>query len=965
MNTRALLPGSAFPRKTDFLLRLLSLLAFLSLAGQALPQSAKVLFEDDFSSNTINPDWYKPAESFFEGDKGGIHAEPGDGVMRFAETTTQWPGSTLRIKESFEATTGSPVALHIDRVKAALQGAGSRSALWVFDETESRYILFADIWRRGWYYNRNIREPRNAPTWPGIRIGAFDGKNDGLLHTMSMVADGWTVKLYLDGELGTEVEFPFSPVIFRFGSYARANGGTADTVWDNLRIEHPKIERSGRAAFTETELVLMAGGPPGEITVALSQGANAENPVTVHLASGDSRIATASGSQDRRLSIVFPAGGPESMKVPIDGLSAGSTQLSLSSSDLLVAAGTVRVTVMERFGGFGEVLSFNTGDWRRSSENLRDWEDRNREFRSNSSPIWERGFPHNPMPKTLRIGHGSLSTNYWSGDWAWTQDSFLATPDINLVAKVDRVSVEANSASRSGIFLSNSDRSRYLFFSQQYKDGINSEAATWHVNVNPGSPSGTGTVIPAFSGMDCNGTYRLGLVADGSMVEVSLDGVPGGRFPFPVSSGIRFGIGTYGQSETERSGDYVLARFANASVSYALPCIRLESPSPSITLGQSGEMTVSVPLLAADREVRVALASSDPSVAVPAGASGSSLDLVFPAGSPRSRTVAIEPRGIGSAVFSLSGGLDGTCLGPPADLRVHPRPEVLLSDGFDGTQLDAGLWQIESASFNQSGRAKPGPDSSVSLADGRLRIHVEVEAPLWPGLAAFTRETFSASDSEPLTFSVERSLVDFVLAAGASSESRTGIWARSGDQYIFFSDHTTHDGRDFGWRYNRSGGADENEISGDGINIRAFDGEPFDDRGSHLVSMVLDGATARLYLDGVPGPWLPFPHAEDLAFGIGAYADDIGPSDAEGDIVGNQTIGLFDNALVTGGRAAAEPAGIAAVSLSRGSLAIEWSGRALEQADAVTGPWTPIAGAVPPSFSLPAGAGARFVRAVP
>ena len=327
--------------------------------------------------------------------------------------------------------------------------------------------------------------------------------------------------------------------------------------------------------------------------------------------------------------------------------------------------------------------------------------------------------------------------------------------------------------------------------------------------------------------------------------------------------------------------------------------------------------------------------------------------------------MAIEPRGIGSAVFSLSGGLDGTCLGPPADLRVHPRPEVLLSDAFDGTQLDAGLWQVESASFNQSGRAKPGPDSSVSLADGRLRIHVEVEAPLWPGLAAFTRETFSASVSEPLTFSVERSLVDFVLASGASSESRTGIWARSGDQYIFFSDHTTHNGRDFGWRYNRSGGADENEISGDGINIPAFDGEAFDDQGSHLVSMVLDGTTVRLYLDGVPGPRLPFPHAEDIAFGIGAYADDIGPSDAEGDIVGNQTIGLFDNALVTGGRAAEGPAGIAAVSLSRGSLVIEWSGRALEQADAVTGPWTPIAGAVPPSFSLPAVSGARFVRVVP
>ncbi len=952
MNTRALLPGSAFPRKTDFLLRLLSLLAFLSLAGQALPQSAKVLFEDDFSSNAIDPDRYWPVESFFEGGEGAIHIEPGDGVMRFASATTQWPGSALLIKESFEATEASPVALRIDRVKEAGQGAGARSALWIFDETESRYILFADVWRRGWHYIRDIREPRNVLTGAGLRIGAFDGKDDGLLHTMGMVADGSTVKLYLDGELGAEVEFPFSPVLFHFGSHARANTDTAETVWDNLRIE-----RLGRASFTETELVLMAGAPPGEITVALPQGANAETPVTVHLASGDPRIATASGSQGRRLSIVFPAGGPESMKVPIDGLSAGSTQLSLSSSDLLVAAGTVRVTVLERFG---EVLSFNSGAWRGNRDTLGDW--KLGPFYWTHRLDWEIGRRPGPQAlKRLRIETWN-TTNSWGGALASTrEDSFPATPDINLVAEVDRVSVEANGTSRSGIILTSADRSRYLFFSQQYKDGIDSGAATWHVNVSPGLPSGTGTVIPAFSGMDSNGTYRLGLVADGSMVEVFLDGVPGGRFPFPVSSGIRFAVGAYGQSK----GDYVLARFANASVSYALPCIRLESPTPSITLDQSGEMTVSVPRLAADREVRVALASSDPSVAVPAGASGGSLDLVFPAGSPRSRTVAIEPRRLGSAVFSLSGGQGGICLGPPADLRVHHRPEVLLSDGFDGTQLDAGLWQVESASFNQSGRAKPGPDSSVSLADGRLRIHVEVEAPLWPGLAAFTRETFSASDSEPLTFSVERSLVDFVLAAGASSESRTGIWARSGDQYIFFSDHTTHNGRDFGWRYNRSGGADENEISGDGINIPAFDGEPFDDRGSHLVSMVLDGATARLYLDGVPGPQLPFPHAEDIAFGIGAYADDIGPSDAEGNIVGNQTIGLFDNALVTGGRAAAEPAGIAAVSLSRGSLVIEWSGRALEQADAVTGPWTPIAGAVPPSFSLPAGAEARFVRVIP
>ena len=54
-------------------------------------------------------------------------------------------------------------------------------------------------------------------------MAVFDGDafDDGGLHTMSMVADGQTVKLLLDGIEGAEVQFPFSPVIFQFGSYAR------------------------------------------------------------------------------------------------------------------------------------------------------------------------------------------------------------------------------------------------------------------------------------------------------------------------------------------------------------------------------------------------------------------------------------------------------------------------------------------------------------------------------------------------------------------------------------------------------------------------------------------------------------------------------------------------------------------------------------------------------------------------
>ena len=48
-----------------------------------------VVFQDDFSSNTIDPAKYQPDAPFFEGGMGDIHAEAHDGVIEFVKTTTQ------------------------------------------------------------------------------------------------------------------------------------------------------------------------------------------------------------------------------------------------------------------------------------------------------------------------------------------------------------------------------------------------------------------------------------------------------------------------------------------------------------------------------------------------------------------------------------------------------------------------------------------------------------------------------------------------------------------------------------------------------------------------------------------------------------------------------------------------------------------------------------------------------------
>jgi hypothetical protein len=59
------------------------------------------------------------------------------------------------------------------------------------------------------------------------------------------------------------------------------------------------------------------------------------------------------------------------------------------------------------------------------------------------------------------------------------------------------------------------------------------------------------------------------------------------------------------------------------------------------------------------------------------------------------------------------------------------------------------------------------------------------------------------------------------------------------------------------------------------------------------MKVVVNGATAKLYLDNVLGAEVPFPFGQDLTFGIGTYVA------AATDIA----TGRFDNVLISGGSA--------------------------------------------------------------
>lgn len=898
---------------------------------ETIVRQSSIVFQDDFKSNTLDPAQYQADSPFFEGGKGDIKGVAQNGTVEFTGTTTQqwWSGATLRVVPKFEASEESTLTVSIDRVRESGKGSASRSALWIMDETMTRYVLFADVrGEGGWRFNRKIGEDGDVPTGGGTDIAAFNGVtfDDGGLHRMSLIADGKTVKLLLDGNQGAEVKFPFSPVVIQFGSYARANNDTAGTVWDNI-----KIESAGGAGFSPRSASARVGTTSPPITVKIPAGLNATAPVNVRIVSADPAIAVPDGGTEGRLNLTFAAGAPNTQSFRVRGVSLGGTQFgvegdvaSTTSLSVAIISGP-GVQLEDSFAG-----ALDTAKWRVNNAGFE---------------VGTGTYTVAASDGALRI-EGSGESDFWSGASVKSVKSFQATPDLNLMVTVDRNEIASTgTAGRTGVFLTTADRSKFVFFGQNFGE------TGWSVNVNPGSRTGGGVSIGAFDAFDAEvGKFAVKMVADGSSVEVFLNNVSGGRFPFEVSSGIHVEIGTYARA----TGDAITATFDNARVENVLPCITSSPASVSQTLADSGKsINLTIPQLLNDAAtVTVTVTSRNPEVAVPAGAVNGVLTLQFAAGGPNARSIAIQPAGLGSTVFEIA-STPSVCVSGSVSVEVVAVPRVLLADDFSGNSVNAAYWIKDETAF-ESGTATP--ESEISIENGQVKFNVIAESSLWPGLALNTANKYSASATEPATFEVDRNLLEFDLVTGTSAEQRSGVWVREpGGNFILFGEHVAHDGRNFGWGYNKQTGAADDNPTGNAANIAAFDGGTFDNQKKHRIKVVANGTTVKLFLDGVFGAEIRFAHTSNLTFGIGAYADE----------TRNVTRAFFDNALITGG-SVPSVGRFTDFTASGGNVTIRWAGSGTLQSTDSLSPakWTDVTPApAGGTFTLPAAqANSKFFR---
>lgn len=894
----------------------------LLLASVLHAQVTNVLFSENFSGNTIDPAKFTRATPFFEGGVGEFDVTQHDGVIEFTGTVSQqwWPAATLQLNPVFRASEETNIVISVDRVSEAGFGTASRSMLWILDPATNYFVLFADVRAEGgWRYNRKIGVAGDVPTGSGTEITTFNPYEDLGLYNMKMVANGKNVRLYLDDLFGAQVNFPFSEFVFQFGTAARANGDTADTIFDNL-----KVEAVGTVTFSTTALRLGTGQTATGIVVRIPPGANATTAVPIRVVSSRPAVANTVGATGGTLTLNFPAGGPNTQTIDIQALSLGASRFTLTNDVGLLIGNQLDVTVVS---GPGVLL---TEDFASGAVDPAKWFVSTQGFEGGSGV-----FDVKQAGGRLTIS-GYVDTDYWPGASLKTTNSYTASEDLLLSFEVDRVAIDPlsldeftpSTAARTGVYITTDDRSQYVFFGQNLGEN------GWQVNVNPGSPTGSGINLPAFDALDQDtNSHRLKLLSDGKTVEVFLDGQSGGRFDFANTAFTYFEVGAYARA----FGDAVDGVFDNVKIEHVLPCIKVDPPDVSAEQGSSSTLVkVTIPRLLNAVTTKVTITSRNPAVAIPEGAANGALTLTYATGTTNVQSFKVVAVGVGTTTFDVTND-QGACVAGGINVTVTPPPLTLLSDDFSGTTLNGSRWRVDPTPLVPEGVATA--DSAVSLVEGVLTLAVTGEVTGWPGFAVLTVSNYTAEATRPVTFEVDRTKLNYTLVTGTSAKQRTGLWVtdETRSRYVFFNEYKTHDGSAGGWEFARViGQAGDGPLALDGAasTIAAFNTPQFNDGGRHRLKAVANGSTVKLFLDDVPGAEVPFPVASGIVFGVGAYVR------AATDVMS----GLFDNALITQPGAAVERPRLS-IARQGNSVTLTWTGAGtLESAEALTATtaWAPV-----------------------
>lgn len=828
----------------------------------------QVLFTEDFSGS-LDPAKWRTSNQPFESGITDITATSGGGYLTFSGTDTAgwWGGASVVTIPSFKASPETNLVFEVDRASEYGTGTASRSGVWITDANRQNFVWFGDNRGEGnWRYNRRIGAEGDNPTGSGTAIPAFADAafTDLGSHRIKMIANGQSVKLYLDDVFGAEVDFPFSEgIVFEIGAYARAVNDTAGAYFANTSVRaEQSLIFANKTGTIQNRAQVLVGETSTNITVKIPAGLNASSPFTVRVITSDPSVVVPVGAVGDTLTVTFASGAPGLKEVPVKALKNGAATLTAQNdADVLIGNSLI---VFVPYGSAGVILadtfsgpSYDTTKWELNPQGF------------------EAGVGN--MTVTTADGqlkmNGGLAQQYWGGVSLKTVQDFVATKDMRLVFEIDRVALRyTGTAARTGVYITTSDRSQFVFFGQNLGE------TGWAVNTNPGNPTNGGTAITAFAGMNDGQPHKLRLEADGTGVDVYLDGVYGGRFGFPVTTGIRFEVGAYARAE----GDTAEAAFDNVQISSEYSPITATASIVTASNQTDQQVTVTVsPSMLLAGSATVTVTSQNPGVAVPTGSVSGQLTLTFPTGGSNSQTFAVTPVAVGTTTFELASG-QGVKVANNVQITVTESLYTLLSDDFDSSSLSS-KWKLDERGLERLSTFTNG--SYVAISNGAANIHVvaagigETADMWWGGMGLTTVQTFAARPTAPVSFEIDR-----LAHSGTGAERRTAILISDANRqnWVMFSDNDLNGG----WVVDTSAGTLRQVNTG----IAAFTAASFRDSGLHRMKLLANGSTVKIYLDGVLGAEVPFAVAQDIVFSLGAYARSYPDS----------VTASFDNAQIVG-----------------------------------------------------------------
>jgi hypothetical protein len=675
------------------------------------------------------------------------------------------------------------------------------------------------------------------------------------------------------------------------------------------------VETVGLEAFDPTSVTLVSGQTVSNVVVRIPAGVNNSQAVQIKVTSDTPTVAIPVGAVNGTATLTFPAGGTNKQALSIQATGLGGAVFSLTNSLNMGTVNSLNVVVLQPAG------VRLTDDFSGASLDQTKWQ-------INTNGFEPTGIGTYTVTQTggqLVISGTTDQQSYWPGASIKTVTPLTATPSLPLSFEVDRVSIDPtqdgttlDSGARTGVYITTADRSKYVFFGQDVNE------TGWEVNVAPGATAtGSGTTVSQFASVTDYGSHHLQLLADGSQVEVFLDGKSGGKWAFPVSAGIYFEVGAYARQATP-SVDAVKGVFDNVKIQNVLPPIEVTPSSIEAVQGvNTNSLEITLPPLRTSA-INLTITSQNPSVAVPQGAVNGALTIPVPPTAPNVQSVNLVAVGPGTTTLNVTND-QGLAVLNGVSVSVLSPPSTLLSDDFSGTTLDTSKWVVDTSPVTDTGVLTT---NSVTVANGVVEINLTIDLD-WAGEAVLTKSNFTASATSPVDFDIDRTKMEYVLTGGTSAREQTGVWIKAINggttNYVFLSDYDTHDGTAAGWLYNVvTGGTNDVPFTTLANIIPAFGGASFNDLGNHHVKVRADGANVKLYLDGVLGATIPFPFATGLTFGFAAYAN-------FSNAAGNTVRGYFDNAVVANHPLGTGQGGRLAATFSTGAVTIIWTGNGVLQ----------------------------------